>query len=858
MNKTRLLNHLLQPTAQLIQCPILQDRVLQLMLKAARRDRSMKTRCISLCQLGQWLLWRLTHNTNLDICDQQFDPRISEVLRVLLQAVQFKDQCSRIAVIAIDALKLCTERGQQLAALEQVPQLIISALCKAIEIHRSVTKQPNEAAKLVLTTLMLCLGEFCMALPASIMQQSEDMLILQVLRVLLQVGSGAAPTDDERVELIVDNDFDMQQVDVDLHDEHATQPEEETHSCSLAICLCARAVAMRLLTHLHHFPLAVDAACLSSMMVEHDDVDNAVECKQLERSPSELPSMLTAANFQLFMLNSSQLASFIELPTWDCQVEELVSAAKQVRVLTRDLNGKACWDASLLYRRKQHMIKSLQPVPAQFDSARAALPASANNLKQIDQLICQLTSVCLPEPKVLPEKQALANILEQRVQEQQHFEASKYAGSFYSKRSDPTPERTETPFLHCRLFFAHLGLLDSQHRTRTHLLRRSEKLMRELRNVDVQRCRETHKLAVIYVGAGQEDKTSILLNTHGSSKYEQFVSSLGWEIDLMTHNGFLGGLPRHGCGATAPYYATPFLEVVYHVATRMPSDSSDAMLLKTRHIGNDEVHIVWSEHERDYRRDIFPTNFCDVLIVVYPLRENNLYRVTVNRKPEVPSFGPLLASESLVSGACLATLVRATAINASRTKRASLPMYQQFYEERNRSLNSVFSRYKEHASFVDFASRLYDPLQPPTDIEMPSPTLEAKQSSTSPTPSHRTRRLSSIFKSFGRKLSLHQIVVDEEEHDGAATENSTQTKHPISTPRRRMSSIMKNFLHHPTVGANPSAEHETQPEISTMEAKKNTVKFKTLIKKHLMQPDVNGHKKPIKYTNSIISMDSLE
>lgn len=50
-------------------------------------------------------------------------------------------------------------------------------------------------------------------------------------------------------------------------------------------------------------------------------------------------------------------------------------------------------------------------------------------------------------------------------------------------------------------------------------------------------------------------------NSCGSSTYEMFVSALGWEVELESHNGFLGGLPRQGCGSTCPYYATPFLEV---------------------------------------------------------------------------------------------------------------------------------------------------------------------------------------------------------------------------------------------------------------------------------------------------------
>jgi hypothetical protein len=143
------------------------------------------------------------------------------------------------------------------------------------------------------------------------------------------------------------------------------------------------------------------------------------------------------------------------------------------------------------------------------------------------------------------------------------------------------------------------------------------------------------QVAVIYVAPGQEDKNSILSNQGGSASYEQFLAALAWEVELEGHTGFLGGLQRLGStGLTAPYVATSFSEAIFHVATRMPGDTPETVLNKTRHLGNDEVHIVWSEHCRDYRRDIIPTEFCDILITIYPLG-NNLNRVTVNCKPDV-------------------------------------------------------------------------------------------------------------------------------------------------------------------------------------------------------------------------------
>lgn len=151
---------------------------------------------------------------------------------------------------------------------------------------------------------------------------------------------------------------------------------------------------------------------------------------------------------------------------------------------------------------------------------------------------------------------------------------------------DETIERedertTNTSFQQCRLLFSQLGLAGWERRTKMHLLNKTERLIRELRNLDTQRCRETHKVAIIYVGPGQEDKNSILSNQGGSIAYEQFLASLAWEVELDGHTGFMGGLQRQGSnGLTAPYVATSFLEAIFHVATRMPGDTPEAVLNK--------------------------------------------------------------------------------------------------------------------------------------------------------------------------------------------------------------------------------------------------------------------------------------
>ncbi|KAF1744581.1 hypothetical protein MXB_20, partial [Myxobolus squamalis] len=95
----------------------------------------------------------------------------------------------------------------------------------------------------------------------------------------------------------------------------------------------------------------------------------------------------------------------------------------------------------------------------------------------------------------------------------------------------------------------------------------------------------------------------------------------------------------------------------------MPSDENGGgQIFKLRHLGNDEVHIIWTEHYRPFRRGIINTEFGDVLIIIYPLK-NGLFKIGIIKRPEIPLFGPLLDG-STVPFRLLSVLVRETAINA--------------------------------------------------------------------------------------------------------------------------------------------------------------------------------------------------
>lgn len=143
---------------------------------------------------------------------------------------------------------------------------------------------------------------------------------------------------------------------------------------------------------------------------------------------------------------------------------------------------------------------------------------------------------------------------------------------------------------------------------------------------------------MLYVGAGQETQKSILFNSKGSAAYESFVDALGEPVELSTHAGFLGGLDTYGTtGTHAPYYATPTAEVIFHVVTRMPTRPEDPQQVhKKRHVGNDIVHVVWTDHWRPYDRETISSQFNDAHIIVHP-RPDGLFAVHVLCKEKASS-----------------------------------------------------------------------------------------------------------------------------------------------------------------------------------------------------------------------------
>jgi len=250
-----------------------------------------------------------------------------------------------------------------------------------------------------------------------------------------------------------------------------------------------------------------------------------------------------------------------------------------------------------------------------------------------------------------------------------------------------------------RLFASQIGLLQPYESSMFKVLdvhkdeKKFNNFVRNVKFLDSTRCRESVKVGVLYVGAGQTHQKEILANKRGSSEYEAFVNKLGQSVDLSTHKGFTGRLDDKYFtnGRKLVYYANDKLELAFHVATRMPTVKSDGQqIAKKRHIGNDFVHIVWSEHKRDYLPCTITSEFNDVVISLYPCSggRKGLLRVGVCCKEDIKWFGPL-ADGMLVMDEDAPELVRQTAINANRVIREGQKEYVKPYGVRKKLIRDV-------------------------------------------------------------------------------------------------------------------------------------------------------------------------
>ncbi|XP_056423618.1 ral GTPase-activating protein subunit alpha-2 isoform X3 [Hyla sarda] len=750
--------------------------LVEVLLKNAREEPNEAARCIAICCLGIWICEELVENTN--------HPQVIDAINVIGVTLKFSNKT--VAQVACDVLQLLVSywrelENSDLPLCRKITEILVATISFLLP---SAENSSVETDKKFIVSLLLCLLDWCMALPLQTLLEPistsplEDLnipkpsLLDYIYRVLHCCVCGSNTYTQQSQYILSLADLSSMEYDPFLplgtvkncepppsfsssdFSNLLTVAEEKKRRNMELIPLTARMVMTQLVNHLGHCPLSGGPAILHSLISENHD-NQFVETAELSNDVFRSP------NLQLFVFNDSALISYLQIPPANSfERDSTTGVPGDVRIIVRDISGKYSWDGGIMYgplegptmATKQGKLQS-----GQQDCSDPGLMQSGlfdgDELDALDTLLEKLGSTspeCLQHPELklnepaLPpvgmnqeqEMEIIQAIMRQSASEAEHIGRCNCDPSVkVSSQEEPSTAEPQAPFYFCRLLLNDLGMNSWEKRKNFHLLKKNSKLLRELKNLDSRQCRETHKIAVFYIAEGQEDKCSILSNNGGSKAYEDFVAGLGWEVDLSTHCGFMGGLQRNGStGQTAPYYATSTVEVIFHVSTRMLSDSDDSLTKKLRHLGNDEVHIVWSEHTRNYRRGIIPTDFGDVLIIIYPMK-NRMYFIEIMKKPEVPFFGPLFDG-AIVTEKLLPTLVCATCINASRAVKSLIPLYQSFYEERALYLEAIIQNHREVMTFEDFAAQVFSPTPSYSlvGLGLPSSTSSDLSVSTGPEP----------------------------------------------------------------------------------------------------------------------------
>uniref|UniRef100_A0A8C7LB73 Tuberin n=1 Tax=Oncorhynchus kisutch TaxID=8019 RepID=A0A8C7LB73_ONCKI len=157
------------------------------------------------------------------------------------------------------------------------------------------------------------------------------------------------------------------------------------------------------------------------------------------------------------------------------------------------------------------------------------------------------------------------------------------------------------------------------------LLPKSQSVCVAVKVLDQMPPYDTHKIGVVFVGAGQVfNEVSILSNEYGSNRYAGFLTGLGKLIHLKDCDPdqiFLGGLDQYGDDGEFTYcWHDDIMQAIFHIATLMPNrDSDKGCCNKKRHIGNDFVMVVYNDSGEEYKLGTIKGQFNFVEVIIKPL-----------------------------------------------------------------------------------------------------------------------------------------------------------------------------------------------------------------------------------------------
>ncbi|XP_019504068.1 PREDICTED: tuberin isoform X3 [Hipposideros armiger] len=259
---------------------------------------------------------------------------------------------------------------------------------------------------------------------------------------------------------------------------------------------------------------------------------------------------------------------------------------------------------------------------------------------------------------------------------------------------------------------------------------------------------DTHKIAVLYVGEGQNNsELAILSNEHGSYRYTEFLTGLGKLIELkdcQPDKVYLGGLDVCGEDGQFTYcWHDDIMQAVFHIATLMPTKDVDKHRCdKKRHLGNDFVSIVYNDSGEDFKLGTIKGQFNFVHVIITPLDyECNLVSLQCRKDMEGlvdTSVAKIVSDRNLPFVARQMALHANMASQVHHSRSNPTDIYPSKWIARLRHIKRLRQRIREEAHYSNPSLPL---MHPPGHAKTPA------QAPTEPTPTYETGQRKRLISS---------------------------------------------------------------------------------------------------------------
>ena len=594
--------------------------------------------------LGLSLVWQLE-----TICESSDFTK--KCIKLILKKIKQGTWTPKVVLCSLRFLKDTASQYSQISKPSVAANSIVESLCKHIaSIGNPSSVQSDE---LIAMVSFECISQWIMVNTQWILDYTDT--INSLLGVIVVGLTGKQTDGSQQTEQSEPQASGKSKKNKDKKKEDKLQEKIPiTIELSPLIKRASRRTLQTLLNLLGNFPPASGPTSFSTLATEEEILQDIVN-----KSNGEVSSEDTKHYIRYFVTDDNVVICVINRRYFD---EDKPS----VSVIVRDETGRYTWDTKLSYLP---MIENQETEPIDRDEPiqQATDPYQFTSKKTLE--LNELDNVL----KFFESKDKTTNSL--KIVENQVKNEFKHLSknSFYLdtnistyKPNSPDMYAGNCKVNQARMFLSHLGFLSLENRDKLYPLTMNSSLFNLLRQLDQLQERTCIRVGILYVGKNQNED-DWFGNEGGNLDYQEFLTTLGWGIDLVKHNGFTGTLDVTGSmtGRVAPYWSDYNTEILFQVCTLMPNNSSYP---DHAHKRKQSIHshcvVVWLEDTSTFQPLLIwkRLRHSALIITITPL-ENGLYKINLYGKSPDLVIGPLV-SGMVVRKEILGQMIRATAIHS--------------------------------------------------------------------------------------------------------------------------------------------------------------------------------------------------